>query len=633
MQPASRPAPPAAQPVSCLQTVGGAAECQRHYIAFVQAASPSSSETRSAPPGPGPVTPSGVRDRANVSELFRAVGLRVRARRTEQRLTLDELSARSGVSRRMITMLETGGTNASLGTLDKLARALRCDFSVLVSGRPVAPLSPAAASEVPALWTDIRGSSARLLVSLPGAGSTELWQWELAPGARYQAESDPPGSEELILVSSGRLVVEVGDQRCPLRAGGHLRLPTDEPYTYNNPGRSTARFIRVVMVPRRWNAPASPGAGRRDGCRSVPRSGGSHLKPTAADAGPLDLAAPTGWWRELLDLDAIRDAAERLGPVGVRTPLQRNDRLSERYAADVYLKREDLQAVRSYKIRGAYNFVAGLPGGSTPAGVVCASAGNHAQGVAWSCRRLGVRGTVFLPRRTPRQKIDRIRAIGAGMVDIRFAGVSFDDAADAAAEHAATTGATMVPAFDHPATVAGQGTVMLEVVEQLGSPPDVVLVPVGGGGLIAGTAACLDGMGAPTTIIGAQPSGCPAMVRSLEAGHPVTVEVEDDFVDGAVVRTPGRIAVAVTADLVDQIHLVPEGGVCTALLDLYQDDGIVAEPAGALSIAALDDVADEVAGKTVVCMLSGGNNDVARYGEIIERSLVHRGLAPPRTAS
>ncbi len=348
---------------------------------------------------------------------------------------------------------------------------------------------------------------------------------------------------------------------------------------------------------------------------------------STAHAGTVPGAAPSpGWWRELVDISTIRAAADRLEAVGVRTPLQHHDRLSARYGADVFVKREDLQAVRSYKIRGAYNFIAGIAEDVLASGVVCASAGNHAQGVAWSCRHLGVPGTVFIPRRTPRQKVDRIRAIGGDAVEVRFAGTTFDDAAAAAADHATTTGAVVVPAFDHPATVSGQGTIALEVVEQLGGAPDVFLVPIGGGGLVAGIAACLDGLGAATQVIGAQPAGAPAMVRSLEAGRPVTIDIDDDFIDGASVRTPGVIAVAITAELVHEIHCLPEGQVCTALLDLYQEDGIVAEPAGALSVAALDAVATSLEGKTVVCVLSGGNNDVARYDEIIERSLVHRGL-------
>jgi threonine dehydratase len=344
------------------------------------------------------------------------------------------------------------------------------------------------------------------------------------------------------------------------------------------------------------------------------------IRPEAGgDPGPVP-------WRDLIGLDDVRAAAERLRPVVVETPLQFSDRLSEQYGASVYLKREDLQAVRSYKIRGAFNFIAGLPPERLRAGVVCASAGNHAQGVAWSCRHLAVRGVVFLPRRAPRQKVARIRALAGDLVELRFAGDTFDDANAAAAAYAADTGATVVPTFDHPMTVAGQGTVALETIAQLGGPPDVFVVPIGGGGLISGIAVTLDGLGAATRIVGAQPAGAPAMVRSLEAGHPVTIDIVDDFVDGAVVRTPGRLTFSVVRELVADIEVVAEGRVCTEQLALYQDDGIVAEPAGALAIAALAALSDQLAGLTVVCVLSGGNNDVARYDEILERSLVYQGL-------
>jgi len=331
-------------------------------------------------------------------------------------------------------------------------------------------------------------------------------------------------------------------------------------------------------------------------------------------------------WRQRLGIDDVRAAARRLEPLGVRTPLQRNERLSAATGAEVWLKREDLQAVRSYKIRGAYNFIAALPPAALAAGVVCASAGNHAQGVAWSCCHLGVRGAVFLPQRTPRQKVARIRALARDLVDVRFAGDSFDDANAAAAAYAADTGATVVPTFDHADTVAGQGTVALEVLDQLGRAPDVVVVPIGGGGLAAGIAVVLDGVAATTEMVGVQPAGAPAMVRSLEAGHPVTIDIEDPFVDGAVVRTPGALTFEVVQELVRRLVVVDEGRVCTEQLDLYQVDGIVAEPAGALALAALGDLAPAVAGRSVVCILSGGNNDVARYDEIIERSLVHQGL-------
>jgi threonine dehydratase len=331
-------------------------------------------------------------------------------------------------------------------------------------------------------------------------------------------------------------------------------------------------------------------------------------------------------WRERVGLSDVQAAAERLRPVVMETPLQLNERLSDRYRASVYLKREDLQAVRSYKIRGAFNFIAGLAPERLKAGVVCASAGNHAQGVAWSCRHLAVAGVVFLPRRTPRQKVARIRALAGDLVELRFAGDTFDDAAAASAAYAEETGATVVPTFDHPMTIAGQGTVGLEAIEQLGRPPDVFVVPIGGGGLISGIAIAVEGMGATTRIVGAQPAGAPAMVRSLEAGHPVIIDIADDFVDGAVVRTPGQLTFAVVRDLVSEIEIVAEGRVCTEQLALYQEDGIVAEPAGALAIAALDLIGTSIEGQSVVCVLSGGNNDVARYGEILERSLVYQGL-------
>jgi len=308
------------------------------------------------------------------------------------------------------------------------------------------------------------------------------------------------------------------------------------------------------------------------------------------------------------------------------TPLQRIQRLSTLTGADVFVKREDLQQVRSYKIRGAFTFVVSQPEDTLRAGVVCASAGNHAQGVAFACRWLGVRGAVFLPTRAPRQKVSRIAAIGGDLVEIRFAGETFDDAAAAAEHYAEATGAVVVPAFDHPLTIAGQGTVMLQAVEQLGRLPDVALLPVGGGGLIAGAAVVLDGLEAFTELVGVQPAGALAMVRSRQAGHPVTIDITDDFVDGAVVRTPGRLSFAVVNDLVDDLVAVDEGAVCTAMLDLYQEEGIIAEPAGALAVAALDRFGDRLAGRTVLCVLSGGNNDVARYAEIVERSLVHRGL-------
>jgi threonine dehydratase len=333
-----------------------------------------------------------------------------------------------------------------------------------------------------------------------------------------------------------------------------------------------------------------------------------------------------GSWRRQVGLEDVREAAERLGPIDVRSPLVLSDRLSERYGARIFLKREDLQVVRSYKIRGAYNFVAALPPETLSAGVACASAGNHGQGVAWSCSHLGVDGVVFLPTRTPRQKVARIRALGGDHVELRLSGDTFDEANANAASYAADTGAVIVPTFDHPITIAGQGTIALELESQLPEPPDVVVIPIGGGGLASGMAVAAEGLGWRSELIGAQPAGAPAMLRSVSAGHPVTIDITDDFVDGAVVRTPGSLTLEIVRDLMRRIVVVEEGRICTELLDLYQTDGIVAEPAGALALAALDQIADQIAGRDAVCILSGGNNDVARYAEILERSLVYEGL-------
>jgi threonine dehydratase len=357
--------------------------------------------------------------------------------------------------------------------------------------------------------------------------------------------------------------------------------------------------------------------------------GVAELNPREVPESPLEScyrAPERAKWRDLVGLADVEAAARRLLPLGVGTPLVRNQRLSERYDAEVLVKREDLQTVRSYKIRGAFNFIAALGAEALEHGVVCASAGNHAQGVAWSCRRLHVRGVVFLPKRTPRQKVARIRALAGDLVDVRFAGDTFDEANAEAADYSRATGAVVVPTFDDPMTVAGQGTIAIELGEQLGTPPDLVVAPVGGGGLVAGLAVVIDGMGWPTHIVGAQPAGAPAMLRSLEAGHRTTIDITDDFVDGAVVRTPGRLPFDIVRDLAVEVLTVEEGRVCTEQLALYQEDGVVAEPAGALSMAALDDLRGRIEGRTVVCVLSGGNNDVARYAEIIERSLVHEGL-------
>ncbi len=323
----------------------------------------------------------------------------------------------------------------------------------------------------------------------------------------------------------------------------------------------------------------------------------------------------------------VRDAVHRLDGVAERTPLQRNARLSRLTGADVWFKREDLQVGRSYKIRGAYTMISGLTEAQRAAGVVCASAGNHGQGVAYACRALQVRGRVFVPGTTPRQKRERIAALGGDMVELVVTGDSYDEAAASAAQFAASSGATLVPAFDSFSTVAGQATVAVELLEHLAEAPDVVVLPVGGGGLLAGAGTYLRIHSPTTRLVGVEPAGAANMAAALAAGAPVDLAEIDTFVDGAAVRRAGAVTYPLVRDSGAELLAVPEGQICTEMLDLYQADGIIAEPAGALASAALSGGQLTVQpGQTVVCVLSGGNNDVSRYAEVIERSLVHRGL-------
>ena len=319
-------------------------------------------------------------------------------------------------------------------------------------------------------------------------------------------------------------------------------------------------------------------------------------------------------------------AASRLADVFEPTALQRSARLSARHGLEVWLKREDLAPVRSYKGRGAYNLVSQLDPEAAARGVTCASAGNHAQGVAYACASAGVRARVFLPRTTPRQKRERVAVLGAGLVEVVIGGESYDEAAAAAAAYALDSGATVVPAFDDPRTIAGQGTVVREAVEQLGALPDAVVVPVGGGGLVAGSLTWLGEHGPAVHVVGAEPTGAAGMAAAVAAGGPVELEALDPFVDGAAVRRVGTWTYDVVRRAQPDLVAVPEGGVCVEMLALYQSEGIVAEPAGALASAALHLDLGLKPGSTVVCVLSGGNNDVSRYAEVVERALVFEGL-------
>lgn len=320
-------------------------------------------------------------------------------------------------------------------------------------------------------------------------------------------------------------------------------------------------------------------------------------------------------------------AVKRLSDVVQPSPLQYADRLSGLTGAEVYLKREDLQSVRSYKLRGAFNLIMQLTEEEKRAGVVCSSAGNHAQGFALACKSMGVQGRVYVPGKTPKQKRQRITYHGNGFVELIAVGHGYDEAAAAAEADAAKTGATLVPPFDDVRTIAGQGTIAAEILDQLQAPPDVVVVPVGGGGCAAGITTYLRERAPGTRIVGVEPSGAASMAAALRAGAPVQLDHVDPFVDGAAVRVVGGLTHAALAAAGDAVTMmaVDEGAVCTAMLELYQNEGIIAEPAGALSVAALREMAIEP-GSTVVCLISGGNNDVSRYGEILERSLIHLGL-------
>ncbi len=337
-------------------------------------------------------------------------------------------------------------------------------------------------------------------------------------------------------------------------------------------------------------------------------------------------AAQTKSSNTLVEIEKIYQAKVRLQGVAEPTPLMKNYNLSEQFQCQLYLKREDLQVVRSYKIRGAYNKMATLEPNVLGRGVVCASAGNHAQGVALACQKLEIPGRIYMPVATPQQKVRRVRTFGKAFVDIVLTGDSFDDAFEEALKEAQEYNKAFIHPFDDPRTIEGQGTVGLEILESSKQPIDFLFAPIGGGGLIAGVGSYFKRMSPKTRIIGVEPLGAPAMFESLKARHRVQLQQIDNFVDGAAVRAVGEHTFRIAQKVVDDLLLVDEGKVCHTILQLYNEEGIVIEPAGALSIAALDQYKDQIAGKNVVCILSGGNNDITRTEEIRERALLYSGL-------
>ncbi len=322
-------------------------------------------------------------------------------------------------------------------------------------------------------------------------------------------------------------------------------------------------------------------------------------------------------------LRAVRTAEAALRPIFEPTPLQRNDYLSGKYGAEIWLKREDLSPVRSYKIRGASNAMrkalAADPGRRR---FVCASAGNHAQGVAFACRHFGTMGVIFMPVTTPQQKIDKTRQFGGGQVEIRMTGDYFDDTLRAAQAFCAEAGAMFLPPFDAADVIEGQATCALEILDQLpdGPRPDLLVLPVGGGGLAAGCVQVFAARSPGTAFRFVEPAGGPSLKRALEAGEVVTLPRVDNFVDGAAVARVGDLNFAVLRRFAaEDVLIAPEDRICGTMLEMLNVEGIVLEPAGALAVDALRDL--DVAGKTVVAVASGGNFDFERLPDVKERAL------------
>lgn len=319
-------------------------------------------------------------------------------------------------------------------------------------------------------------------------------------------------------------------------------------------------------------------------------------------------------------------AKKQLEGVVSPTPLTENLNLSDEFESTVLLKREDLQIVRSYKIRGAYNKISSLTEQEKKQGIVCASAGNHAQGVAYSCNLLKITGKIYMPKTTPKQKVKQVQLFGKSFVEIVLTGDTFDDAYAKAVEDAKINNKIFIHPFDDVKVIAGQGTVGLEILESFSDPIDYVFVPIGGGGLAAGLSEVFKHLSPNTKIIGVEPEGAPSMKTSIANGKNTALETIDKFVDGAAVKQVGNITFEICRENLDDIILVPEGKVCTTILRLYNEEAMVVEPAGALTIAALDFYREKIKGKTVVCIVSGSNNDIERTAEIKERSLLYEGL-------
>lgn len=351
--------------------------------------------------------------------------------------------------------------------------------------------------------------------------------------------------------------------------------------------------------------PGSQGISRDVGTVTTKLSNGNSYKPT---------------------LTAVKEAAKRISKVSVYTPLLHSLTYSRKFNATVQLKREDLQQVRSYKIRGAYNKISGLSPAQREKGVICASAGNHAQGVAFACNHLHVRGVIYMPVTTPRQKVEQTQMFGGEWAEVILKGDTFDDSFKESVKYGEERGLVFIHPFDDEKVIEGQATIALEILEQASEPIDYIFAPFGGGGLLAGISSVFKLLSPKTKVIGVEPQGAASMTHALQEGKVATLKKIDKFVDGAAVKQVGQLNFNLCSEQLDDMLTVPEGKICQTILDLYNKDAIVAEPAGAMAISALDQYAKEIVGKNVVCVLSGGNNDITRTADIEERALLYAGL-------
>ena len=325
-------------------------------------------------------------------------------------------------------------------------------------------------------------------------------------------------------------------------------------------------------------------------------------------------------------VEAIKAAALKLKGIAVLSPLEKHQRFSEKYNCQMFFKREDLQQVRSYKIRGAYNKISSLSPEKIKQGIVCASAGNHAQGVALSCYLLKIKGKIYMPTPTPNQKVEQVKMFGKQYVEMVLVGDTFDDSYHEAIKECEKFGKPLVHPFNDPKVIEGQGTVGLEIIQQSKIPIDYIFIPVGGGGLASGLSTAVKALSPKTKIIGVEPAGAPSMSQSIDKGEIIKLNQIEKFVDGASVKRVGDLTFEICYRNLDFMTTVHEGKICQTILEMYNKDAIVAEPAGVMSLAVLDDFKDEIKGKTVVCLVSGSNNDITRTPEIEERALLYANL-------